>query len=185
MAAAIAQAGDPDRAEALARTITEPYYEARALADVAAAIAQAGDPDRAEALARTITSPDARALALAEVAAAIAQAGDPDRAEAIARAITDVVESDLAAILRAAVAEAKNTDRPEALSRPHNQAQALAYLATTIAHTGDLNRARRLMARALIMDPLDNWWVKTVPHLFPSGVGTALDILVDAYARRA
>ena len=64
-------AGDPDRAsrlaadaEALARTITDPDDQARALTDLATATAQAGDLDRAsrlaadaEALARTITDP--------------------------------------------------------------------------------------------------------------------------------
>ena len=49
-----------DHAEALARTITDPDAQARALTGVATATAQAGDLDRAEALARTITDPDAR-----------------------------------------------------------------------------------------------------------------------------
>ena len=80
MATAIAQAGDPDRAETLARTITDPGAQAEALASLATIAAQAGDPDRAETLARTITSPRPQAQALNGLAAAIAQAGDPDRA---------------------------------------------------------------------------------------------------------
>jgi hypothetical protein len=43
----IAEAGDPDRAEALARTITSPYDQAQALTGLATVIAQTGDPDRA------------------------------------------------------------------------------------------------------------------------------------------
>jgi hypothetical protein len=87
--------------------------------------------------------------------------------------------------LRASVAEAKDPDRSEAASRPHNEAQALAYLSTAIAQTGDATRAKRLLAQALIMDPLDIWWVKTVSHFFPSVIGSAWDILVDAYTTRA
>ena len=58
VATAAAQAGDLERAEALARTITDPPYQARALAGVATAAAQAGDLDRAR---RLVT--DAEALA--------------------------------------------------------------------------------------------------------------------------
>jgi hypothetical protein len=89
-----AQVGDLDRAsrlaadaEALARIITDPDFQAWALAKLAAAAAQAGDPDRAsrlaadaEALARTITDPDFQVQALAELATATARVGDPDRA---------------------------------------------------------------------------------------------------------
>jgi hypothetical protein len=47
---AIAQAGNPDRAESLARTIPRPDDRARVLTDLANVIAQAGDPDRAARL---------------------------------------------------------------------------------------------------------------------------------------
>ena len=80
MATAAAQAGDLDRAEALARTIPGPVAQAEALTAVATAAAQAGDLDRAEALARTIPGPVAQAKALTAVATAAAQAGDPGRA---------------------------------------------------------------------------------------------------------
>ena len=100
MAAAAAQAGDPDRAsrlaadaEALAHAITDPDAQTRALTVLAAAAAQAGDPDRAsrlaadaEALAYAITDPHVQAQALAEVVTAIALAGDPDGAATLARA---------------------------------------------------------------------------------------------------
>jgi hypothetical protein len=56
------------RAEAVARSITDPY--ARALAAMAGALAQAGQPEQAEAVARSITDPYARAA----MAGALAQA---------------------------------------------------------------------------------------------------------------
>ena len=64
----------------MARAITYPRLQARALAGLASAAAGAGDLDRAEALARAITNPDLQAWVLAEVASAAARAGDPDRA---------------------------------------------------------------------------------------------------------
>ena len=48
---AAARRGDCDRAEALARSITDRYRRAQALAGVAAAAARAGDRDRARELA--------------------------------------------------------------------------------------------------------------------------------------
>jgi hypothetical protein len=115
--------GQPVRAEALARSITDPGARAHALAGVAAAAA-ADDLDRAERIARSITYPDERARALAGVAAAAA-AGDLDRArelaagaERIARSITD----------------------------PDKQAQALAGVASSAA---ELVRARSCIAGAL------------------------------------
>ncbi len=74
-------------AERIAQSITNKYWKASALAEVATALA-AIDPDRAEHIARSITSESSKATALAEVAAALA-ATDPDRAERTARAITD------------------------------------------------------------------------------------------------
>ena len=87
----------------------------------------------------------------------IAQAGDPDRAEALARTITD----------------------------PGAQARALAGLVTVIAQAGDPDRAGRILARALIMDAPEIWWVETVSHFFPSFIGGAWDVLADAYTTRA
>src|SRR5206468_3835608 len=91
-----ADLGHLDRAEALARSITDPGGQVRALADLARAAAGAGDLDRAEALAghaeaaaRSITDPGRQAQALADLAEAAAGAGDLDRAGALARSITE------------------------------------------------------------------------------------------------
>jgi hypothetical protein len=85
-------ATDPDRAARLiadadhiARSITNEYWKAKALAEVATALA-ATDPDRAERIARSITNEYWKAKVLAEVATALAAAA-PDRAEYIARSI--------------------------------------------------------------------------------------------------
>ena len=55
----IALAGDLDRAEILARTISNAASDSRtsAVSGLAAAIARSGDFDRAETLARTIVDP--------------------------------------------------------------------------------------------------------------------------------
>jgi hypothetical protein len=83
LAAVIAQTGDLDRAEALARTITHRNADtvSPALASVASAAARAGDFDRAEALARTITNARAKARAAIDLIAASARTGDLDRAK--------------------------------------------------------------------------------------------------------
>src|SRR5262249_54360508 len=83
VAGALAQAGEQQQAEALARSITDPGLQAHALAQVADALAQAGQQQQAEALARSITDPHA----LAQVADALAQAGQQQQAEAVARSI--------------------------------------------------------------------------------------------------
>jgi hypothetical protein len=165
LAVAIAQAGDPDRAEALARTISDPDPDRQieALTSLAVAIAQAGDPGRAEALARTITDPYYQASALAGLAAAIAQAGDPDRAEALARTIPDPSRQARALTsLAAAIAQAGDPDRAYRLAAdaqaiagtitdPYDQASALAGLIRAIAQAGDPDHAEAL-ART-ITDP--------------------------------
>ena len=50
-------AGDLDRAQALAREITNPDRQAQVLADLVEAAADAGDLDRAQALARDDPQP--------------------------------------------------------------------------------------------------------------------------------
>jgi hypothetical protein len=160
LVAAVVRAGDPDRAEALARDITNLYYQTLALAAVAGAVAQTGDPDRASGLAaqaetqaRDITDPSYQAHVLAALARAAAWAGDPDRAEALARDITDPYSRALAlAGLVGAVAQTGDPDRAsglaaqaETLARtitdPSYQAQVLAALARAAARAGDPDRA--------------------------------------------
>lgn len=72
---AVAGAGDLDRAETLARSISDPDQQAEALTTLVEAVAGAGDLDRArdlanqaETLARSITDPHRQALALILIA---------------------------------------------------------------------------------------------------------------------
>ena len=164
---AVASAGDYDRAERIARSITSPLSQAEALARVATAAAGTGDYDRArelaadaERIARSSISPNGQARPLAGVATAVASAGDYDRArelaadaERIARSSTmpKVRAWDLAGVATA-VASAGDYGRAERIVRsitsPSQQAHALAAVATAAAGTGDYDRARELAADA-------------------------------------
>jgi tetratricopeptide (TPR) repeat protein len=152
-----------DRAEQIARSITDPDEQAR---DLATAVALVGDYDRAEQIARSITHPHEQARTLAEVAEvtmAAAGVGDydrarelADRAEQIARSITDPCEQeDILARVAVAAARAGDYDRAKRIARsithPHEQAEALATVAAAAARAGDYDRAERI-ARS-ITDP--------------------------------
>ena len=159
LAVAAAEAGDPDRAKALAgqaeaaaRAITSPSQRARTLSTLAVAAAETGDPDRAKALAgqaeaaaRAITSPSQRARTLSTLAVAAAETGDLNRAMTLTPAITD---PNLQARTLAGVAKAGAGDphRAEALARaitdPDRRARTLADLAK--AAPDDLGWAKGL-----------------------------------------
>ena len=90
--------GHPERAEALARSITSPAQQARALAGLVGVAARAGDLDRARMLAeraltliRAIADASDQAYSLRRLVRAVA-AGDLDWAEALARSITSPAE---------------------------------------------------------------------------------------------
>jgi len=84
LAEAAAAAGDLDRAEEIARTITDPDGRAEALVFLAEAAAAAGHVGRAEEVACAINDPDKQALAFA----AVAQETEPTYARSfIARAL--------------------------------------------------------------------------------------------------
>jgi tetratricopeptide (TPR) repeat protein len=161
--AAWVKLGNLNRAETLARSITDPSGQARALTEVAKALARAGDlnntrqvAQQAEAAAYSIinpSGPSGQARALAAVAVALAGAGDLDRAEALARSITgsDGQVYALAAVAEA-LAEAGDLERARqvaaqaeatasSLTLPDDQSWALAAVAEALAGTGDLDRA--------------------------------------------
>ncbi len=126
--------GHATRAEQLASAITDPEWQARALADVARALAQAGqfaDAEQAataaEQAARTITHPEWQARALAEVAGAFARVEARDHAEKVA----------------AAAVQAART-----ITHPDMQARALADVARTLARDGELADAEQVAAAA-------------------------------------
>jgi Trypsin-like peptidase domain len=153
VAIAIAQAGDLDRAEAIARTLSDalaPWYylsgrnRAPALAPLVAAMARAGDLDRAEALARDIHAQLDKAKALIELAIVAAQAGDLDRAEALVHVTTDHVGHKQA--LAGLVTAMSWAD--DSISSTDGEAQALTGLVTAMARAGDSDRAHRLASDA-------------------------------------
>ena len=81
--------GQDIRAEALARSISNPERQAKALIAVAEARTEAGQYIQAAAIARSITNPDQRAQALTAVAQACALASQYEQAATVARFITD------------------------------------------------------------------------------------------------
>ncbi|MGW4423840.1 tetratricopeptide repeat protein [Streptosporangium sp. NPDC004631] len=174
-----AKLGHIDRAEALARSITDPQRQASSLAELADEVVELGDLDRArrlveeaEALARSITDPDWQASSLAGLVGRVAKLGDLDRAEALARSITDPQrQASSLAGLADEVVELGDLDRArrlveeaEALARsitdPQWQALSLAGLVGRVAKLGDLDRARRLVeeAEALARSITDPHW---------------------------
>ena len=130
---ALAAARQPQQAEAIASSITDPVREAEALAQVAGALAVAGTGQhqqaaaffagQAEAVARSITDPGQRAEAMAQVAGALAVAGRHQQAEAVARSITD----------------------------PVRQADALVQVAWALAKAGDIPTSRRVIAATCVV----------------------------------
>ncbi|MEK8145111.1 hypothetical protein NKH18_38070 [Streptomyces sp. M10(2022)] len=141
VARAVADAGDRQRAEAIARSITEPNGHEEALVCVARAVAKAGDHQQAQMTVCFITDPVRQASALREVVEAVADAGKHQQAETIARSITE----------------------------PYQQAPALSYVAEAVAKAGEQTRAVRLIADALRLDKW-RYSVETLVQVVPAGV---------------
>ena len=155
--------GQDARAEALARSITDPYQQAQALQAVAEGLVQAGRHEQAtriatdaEAVARSITDPGRQAWALQAVAAALTQAGRDEQAEALARSITDPDRQAWALqAVAAALTQAGRHEQAEALARsitdPDQQAWALQAVAAALTQAGRHEQAEAV-ARS-ITDP--------------------------------
>jgi hypothetical protein len=167
LAALWVRLGQNQRGEALARSLTRPYDQVRALTAVATALAEAGQPDRAlslaadaEQAARSITRPYYQAWALTDVATALAKAGQWDRAEQTAHSITQVYDQAKAlTAVATALAKAGQPDRALTLladaeqtarsaSGPDDQARALTDVAEAIAKAGQPEYALTLLADA-------------------------------------
>jgi len=117
--AAQAKAGEFEAAQQTARSITDPYAQARALVGLVIALARSGEFEAAQQTARSITDPYAQADALVGLVVVLAEAGAFEAAEQTARAITN----------------------PSAVVRAWTQ------LATTLAKAGN-HRWARLLAEA-------------------------------------
>ena len=86
MAGALAEAGQHEQAETVARSVTNPYEQAQALTAVAGALAETGQHEQAETVARSITDPGWQAQALTAVAKALVARGDTSQARHVASA---------------------------------------------------------------------------------------------------
>jgi tetratricopeptide (TPR) repeat protein len=144
-----ARLGHAARAEELARSGSDPEWQARALAGVAAALAAGGRYDPAEELAASVSDPAERARAFGQVAAALAAAGHYDRARELAAVITDPAQqAETLAQVAAALAAAGHYDRAEELAwssaEPGHRAQALAQVVKALAGAGLHERAAEL-----------------------------------------
>jgi hypothetical protein len=119
VAKALAETGQHQQADTVARSIADPGRQARALNMIASvttlAHARAGQYERAESVARAIAGPQWQDESLTEVAAALAEAGEAGRAMEVARAIAG----------------------------PQWQAKALARVAVILAKGADAGTARR------------------------------------------
>ena len=145
--------GQHIRAEALARSITDPDRQAQALAAVAGALARAGQQEQAmavaaqaETAARSIADPERQAQALATVAGALARAGQHEQAAIVARSITDPDRQARAlATVASALARAGQHEQAATVARsiadPDWQAQALATVAGVLARAGQHEQA--------------------------------------------
>ena len=134
LSAAWAITGHPERAEALARTMTDPGNRAKALAGIAQAVAGAGDIERAktldgqaEAVVQAITNDGDQVEVLAGFAQRAADAGDVERARTMARLAESMAH---------------------AIDHPATQAKALAQVAQAAGGVGDLDWVRTLAGQA-------------------------------------
>ncbi|GFJ95560.1 hypothetical protein [Phytohabitans rumicis] len=174
------RAGDLDRAEELAGTLSGSETRAGAIARVAIAVAEAGDLDRAEALTRSLGNHWASALTA--VAETFADLDHVPRAEALVRTIRDPDARDRA-LTRIAEA-APDVDQAQALaatiSDPRQRARTLATLAESAAAAGDADRARTLADGAeAAADLIDNpyWRATTLVELVRLAHGDAAKAL--------
>lgn len=123
----VAEAGDHDRALALAEIIREPMPRSRVQRAAATALARAGDWGRARTLTGDIGDPYQRTQALRSMARVALDTGDLRRARAWAKA--------------AAAAATQVTD-------PGWQGQARCDVAATLARCGEIDRAM-VLARSI------------------------------------
>ncbi|MFJ2931531.1 hypothetical protein ACIO8G_02055 [Streptomyces sp. NPDC087219] len=156
-----AQLDRHSRAEALARSITTPARQVRALASVSRHMAAAGDIERARKAAEeaercvlAVTEVGGQAHAYAVTARALARAGDPDRARLLVTRAEELADSMTSGVQRSqvlctvarAAAAGGDVKRGLALAKslPHasERAHALCAVVMEVADAGDWRRAR-------------------------------------------
>jgi tetratricopeptide (TPR) repeat protein len=178
--------GQHIRAEALAASITDPYWQARALAAVAGALAEAGQHEQAATMARSITHPDEQAQALAAVAGVLTRAGQHEQAAAMASQAATMARSitgpgwqaQALAAVAGALAEAGQHEQAATVARsitdPDRQVQALTEVAKALMARGDTRQAHQAASAACTVG---RW--TTVLELVLSLEPSALRVLTD------
>ena len=152
--------GQLPRAEALARSITDPDSQASALAQVAETLAQAGRyrqagaiAVQAQAIARSSADSDWQVRVQARVAGVLARAGQDQQAETIARSIKDPEWQAIAlAEVAGMLARAGQYQQAETIARsiedPGSRVHALAEAARALARAGNDQQAEAIALQA-------------------------------------
>ncbi|MET8853478.1 hypothetical protein [Amycolatopsis sp. NPDC004625] len=135
-----------NRAEALAQSITSPYWRRRAQVALVGALVDTRELGRAESVAHSITNVVEKHESLVIVIEALAKAGAHDRARALTSMITNpVARSQALAAVAGALAVAGDTDHAEACARSITNrswlVRALTSVAVATADNGDGRRA--------------------------------------------
>jgi hypothetical protein len=159
-AAALARAGEPERAEAMLDGIDDARERDQQLVEVAASMGRAGEALRADAVAASADTVLFKVMALAGAAGGLAVAGQPeqatrfaDTAEMLAKSIDDMGTRNaaLAAAARA-LAIAAGPERAEGLvlvlSGPGVQGETAASIAAVLATPERSELAMRLIGAA-------------------------------------
>ncbi|MFC7533216.1 hypothetical protein [Actinoplanes sp. GCM10030250] len=137
--------GQPTRAEALARSITDPSRQERALAGVAGAAACTGDLQRAADIAAGINDLSLRAATLTDVVRVAAVAGDVKWAADTAAGIDPPLSERTATLLARAAAASGDLRLAQLIAgriaEPQGRSGALTALVTDAAGLGDPARA--------------------------------------------
>ncbi|MFE6534038.1 MULTISPECIES: hypothetical protein [Streptomyces] len=160
-AAALAHAGEHQRATELCRSLSDPYAQMTSLAQVAAVLARSGADGRAAELAREsaaladqVTADNLRAHGLTMAAQALALAGRHEHAVELLRPLKSPIEREEAvADLVVALAQAADGLGPAAqlahsLSLPRSRSQALAHLSAAHLRAGSREQAEELAREA-------------------------------------
>jgi hypothetical protein len=135
----------------LARWITEPNNQVRAVQARLAAAIHIGDLGQAEEAAHAIEHPDQRSLALIDVSRALAASGQTERAIAVALtiAIEDRRADALSEVARLAAVQGElglAEQAARAITVRGGQPPALLSVAWEAARVGDLTRADQIVA---------------------------------------
>ncbi|BCY11994.1 hypothetical protein [Actinoplanes sp. L3-i22] len=143
--------GQPVRAEALARSLTDSRASEAALSAVAEVLATAGLYERAEMITESISDPAGRTAAQTAIVAGLVRDGAAGRAAEIAAGVADPAAREQ---VRAAIAEATalagDPDGAETAARGltdrHAAEPVWIAIAGVVAASGDLRRAERIVA---------------------------------------